>query len=209
MRLSLSRRALTLFVAASGIVAVTARAEASPIQFGSNYYDLIIVLPAQFADGSANTWAAASAAAAASTYGGVNGHLATITSAAENVFLTGLAATYNLTGFQGAWIGGNYLGWLTGPEAGQGYGYSNFGGVEPNNAGFVYFNIGTAGPGGPGFWVDDSGVQGLPEYPLDPVVGYFVEYESPQAVPEPATLVMFGVGLLALTPVLRRRSTQN
>ncbi|HXT68245.1 MAG TPA: PEP-CTERM sorting domain-containing protein [Vicinamibacterales bacterium] len=205
MRLSRLRRALTLFLAAGGFLAVTARAEASPIQFGSNFYDLVIVLPTVFSDGSANTWSAAQAAAAASTFGGVNGHLVTITSAAENSFLAGLATSYNLTGFLGAWIGGNYLGWLVGPEAGQPHTYTNFGGGEPNNAGIAYFNIGTSGPAPPGFWLDDSGTQGLPEYPQDPVIGYFVEYESPRAVPEPATLALLGFGLLAVTPALRRR----
>ena len=209
MELSRLRHAATLILAVTGVFVAAARAEATPVQFGSNYYELVLVLPPQFSDGSANTWQAAAAAAAASTFGGVNGHLVTITSQAENDFLSGLATSANLTGFQGAWIGGNATTWLVGPEAGQLHTYTNWGGVEPNNGGFAYFNIGPAGPGGLGKWVDDSGVQGLPEYPLDPVVGYFVEYESPLlATPEPASLVLFGLGLMAIAPVLRRRRRQ-
>jgi hypothetical protein len=209
---------ITNFTRGSALAAVllvvgAAPAMATPVQFGSNYYEFVLVLQPGFADGSANTWTAASASAAASTFGGATGHLATITSAAENAFLTTLVPG-GLTGFQGAWLGGNASGWLVGPDSGTLFAtpgtYTNWGGVEPNNGGFMYMNIGNAGPGGLGFWIDDSGVQGLPEYPQDPVIGYFVEYENPQfnaPVPEPASLGLMGVGLLALAFRLKRRAS--
>jgi len=60
------------------------------------------------------------------TFNGASGHLATVSSAAENSFLFTLA--------------------------GQPFSFVNWGGSEPNNAGFAYMNIGTAvsresGPG--------------------------------------------------------------
>ena len=53
----------------------------TPIAFSSNYYDYVPAVSI--------SWADASAAAAASVFLGVNGHLATVTSAAENNFLAG------------------------------------------------------------------------------------------------------------------------
>ena len=210
MNLSRFRHATTLFLTVAGFLAAAGRAEATPVQFGSNYYELVLVLsPSGFADGSANTWAAASAAASANIFGGVAGHLATVTSAAENTFLTTLVPS-SLTGFQGAWLGGTATGWLVGPEAGNAHTYTNWGGIEPNNNGFLYMNIGNAGPGGLGFWIDDSGIQGLPQYPQDPVIGYFIEWENPlQAVPEPGTWMLLGLGLAAAVPALRARRRRN
>jgi len=184
------------------------RAEAVPVSFGDNHYDFI-----QVSDpftGSNNTWATAKTAAAASVYNSVNGHLATITSQEENDFLIGLVTT-TFTGFNGAWLGGNYQGWLDGPEASKTFsevgGYTNWNQVEPNNSGLMYMSIGTSTPNtgsaGKGKWLDDSGIQGLPEGP-DPVIGYFVEYEDTATVPEPATMLMLGTGLIGLAGVRRK-----
>ncbi len=89
-----------------------------------------------------------------------------------------------------------------GPEAGQPFGFTNFGGVEPNNAGLVYMIVGSSFAGvNPGQWADDSGVQGVPDPNLDRVIGYFVEYNA--AVPEPASWLLFAAGLACL-PLCRR-----
>lgn len=181
-------------------------AYAAPVVSGTNAYDFVHV-------GSSGTWAEASAAAAASVFNGVNGHLATITSQPENNFLIGLVTLF--TGFNGAWLGGDYQGWLEGPEAGKTFaqvgGYTNWNPAEPNNSGLMYMSIGTSTPNsgsaGAGKWLDDSGVQGVPSS-ADPVVGYFVEYENVVGIPEPETYAMLLAGLGLLGFVARRRKQQ-
>lgn len=180
------------------------RAAAAPVIFGANAYELIIV--ANPFTGSNNTWATASAAAAASVFNSVNGHLATVTSQAENDFLVSLIGT-SPQGFNGAWLGGNQFGWLEGPETGmtfaQAGGYTNWNPLEPNNSFFMYMSIGTSTPNsgaaGLGKWLDDSGVNGTPVAGVDPVVGYVVEYEKAlKAVPEPNALALLAAGLVGL-----------
>jgi hypothetical protein len=197
-----SLKCLACLVALQTALAVTVHA--TPAQFGSNYYEFI-----QVADpftGSNNSWFTANAAASASVYNGFGGHLATITSQAENDFLYGLVAG-SFSGFTGAWIGGKSPeGWLTGPESGQSFGYTNWGGVEPNNNGYAYMNIGTPTFGiGSGNWADDSGVQGFPVAGGDPVIGYFVEYEG-AAVPEPSSLLLLATAVATLS---RRRTMRT
>lgn len=201
-------RWLAIWMCVVGLSAAGALpAEAVPSFFGSNAYEFVQVTDPF--TGSNNTWATASAAAAASIFGGVNGHLATITSQAENNFLFGLGPG-GFSGFAGAWLGG--VGdlpqsghWLVGPEAGQPFSFVNFGGIEPNNAGLVYMNIGASFAGiAPGQWADE-GVNGIPTAGPDPVVGYFIEWERPAAVPEPGTMALVALGLLSL---LARRGRQ-
>jgi hypothetical protein len=197
-----SSRYRTQLAVALGVIGLQAglvsSAEAQS-QFGNNIY--MLVRPSDPFTGSNNSWFTASAAAAASTYNNVHGHIATVTSQAENTFLLSLSPGFAT--FTGAWLGGKAPdGWLEGPETGQPFGYTNWGGIEPNNSGYAYMNIGAAGGGiNAGQWADDSGVQGFPDPTNDPVVGYFVEYEN-AAVPEPASLCVLAMGALVL---LRRR----
>ena len=186
--------------------------EAAPIQWpaNGNYYELILSTP----DSLAPSWSDASAAAATLTHEGVTGHLVTITSAAENSFVFGLVpSTFSVTptagwaNWRGAWLGGKAPdGWLVGPEAGDAFSYTNWNLSqpisEPNNDGYAYMRI----DAGDGIWYDDSvaqnGVltdwgQGVPDSLHDPVIGYFVEYES-TPVPVPATILLFGSGLAGI-----------
>lgn len=182
------------------------RACAGPILWSSasggndHYYEFILV-PDPYT-GNNNAWATDSAAASASVFNGQSGYLATVTSQAENDFLMSLVPA-GLSQGAGAWLGGKAPeGWLVGPEAGQPFGFTNFGGVEPNNAGLVYMIVGSSFAGvNPGQWADDSGVQGVPDPNLDRVIGYFVEYNA--AVPEPASWLLFAAGLACL-PLCRR-----
>jgi hypothetical protein len=94
-------------------------------------------------------WGNSSSRASQSLFRGVNGYLATITSAAENQFVDGLSLRWFsidvlgvLTG-ERAWIGANDQAsegtfvWAGGPEAGQNISgiYANWFAGEPNDAG--------------------------------------------------------------------------
>lgn len=135
----------------------------------------------QFISGSF-TWSAAKTAAEGRTAYGVSGYLATITSSAENTFVSG-----RLTG--DGWIGAQDITtestwkWTTGPEAGTtfwqgtdsgstvGGNYANWGGGEPNQSGEedcaeTYVSSGT--------WND---------FPCSASLGYVVEYGAPGSLP--------------------------
>lgn len=159
------------------------------VYFSGNHHVYQVVTPA-----SPMTWAQAKAAAEASTYGGVNGYLATITNQAENDFIL---ARINQSG----WIGATDLSvegewrWATGPEANtqfwQGIGAAN-GGYAVGGQ-FSYWNTGEpndfAGaedcaqisflPGSNGRW-NDTGCGST-------AAKYVVEYGAPNALPTVAS----------------------
>jgi hypothetical protein len=154
---------------------------AAPVQFGSSYYEYV--------PDEAISWSEASAAASASTFMGANGHLATVTSSAENDFLVDLGPVFSTA--QGAWLGGavdaSQTGrWAVGPEAGQLFTFSNFLSGEPNEGpSNVYVFLSDALPG---LWADaGAGVTGE-------IAGYFVEYQV-GTVPLPAALPLMLTGL--------------
>ena len=160
-------------------IAIVSAAAAAPVDFGDNSYELVVV-ENPYA-GTNNSWDTARDNAASRSYRGIAGHLVTITSAEENQWVASLS---NETGVAAVWLGGrDGNGWLVGPEAGQSFVFTAWGGAEPNNSGYVYMNIGAGDFGGvsKGGWLDDSdsgAAQGLPFPNTDPVVGYVVEYEG-------------------------------
>lgn len=130
------------------------------------------------------TWSAAKAAAQVSTYYGLQGYLATITSAEEAQI-----AGEQTTG--AGWIGGSdeedegTWKWMTGPETGTVFWTGNFTGFttnfafwntsEPNNSGDEdYAHVTAQGIGIPGSWNDLSNT-GASSGSYQPK-GYIVEY---------------------------------
>ncbi len=172
-------------LALSAAVLSASAAAAAPVLFPGtgNYYELI---------GTQTTWADAVTEAAAQTYLGVGGHLATVTSDAENTFLSGTFASGEAAFF--AWLGGHepnddgvWL-WGAGPEDGiqfsQGdvptapFLYVNWGGIEPNDFApgedYLAINLGATFAGVlPGEWIDSPNPN-----PSDPIRGFLVEYET-------------------------------
>lgn len=120
---------------------------------------------------AAHTWDESNAMATA-----LGGYLATITSQAENDFITNnIIPGHLIAGLSGAFIGGTDAGheglwtWATGPEAGQAFQYTHWAPGEPNgntseNYGFI---------GADGQWVDVATLR-------DPAftTGFIVEYPT-------------------------------
>lgn len=147
------------------------------------------------------TWPEAFALAEASTFLGIQGHLATVTSEPETEFLratlplppTDPAIEFWLGGYQdlfapdseepaGGWR------WVTGED----WSYANWWAGEPNNAGGMENFLQTAG-GSRGLlrWNDATEIGSR---------GYIVEY-----VPEPSTLALLSIGALAVLAYAWRR----
>ncbi|MCI0748577.1 MAG: Ig-like domain-containing protein, partial [Verrucomicrobia subdivision 3 bacterium] len=148
-----------------------------------NFYEVVLV-------STAITWPEAKAAADARTYNGVRGHLATITSAEEDMFLERLRQQNRPTiGQNQLWVGGSQTdpasppteNWLwendEGPIAGFNGGatYANWHAGEPNDywgpATENYLAIGLFDAFG---WNDDGYLDG------GRLGGYIVEYETGQ-----------------------------
>lgn len=160
---------------------------AAPVQWASsaggndNWYEWI---------SGTYTWSAANAAAQSTTFGTATGHLATVTSTAENNFLLSLS--------NDGWLGGTDVGtegiwkWVGGAEAGVTFWVGGTGGYSPTYASWPSWEPNNLGNEdylhlGGGNWND------LPNNNYG--IGYFVEFES---VPAPGALMLLGLGLLGL-----------
>lgn len=169
--------------------------EAAPIMWEGNgsYYELV--------EGSI-TWPEAQTAAENMIFNGWSGHLATITSAEENAFI----ADNIILGIASIWIGGYQLpnspepegewAWVTGED----WEFTNWDDLEPNND-QRFENERFLEIRDNGRWNDLPLVltEGIPP------THYIVEYE-PAPVPEPATILLFGTGLVGIVAVSRKKN---
>jgi hypothetical protein len=218
------RGAVSIFLLV-GVLAVASPAQAVPIQWSSgsgannHWYEVIT---------SAVNWAAATTGATS-----LGGYLATITSADENAFVANLvAAASSVNNTNGAWLGGhNPSGgfvWSGGPESGNAFTYTNWSSGDPNgganSAVVICSGIASVTPTGTGSctppptgvttlgqWIDRDKTDqpGSPAGTADRWY-YAVEWTTTPpgvttAAPEPATLVMFGTGMLGLAARYRKR----
>ena len=175
---------------------------AAPVPFGTSFYDVV--------DNDAPIlWEDAKVAAEALTHDGVQGHLAVITSAAEDSFIaTNFGVYFNpidgqlfgnqLTIFFGPWIGlsapvnssnpADY-GWVTG----EAVTYEAWRVGEPSGDGrHVHYLSAT----------DSTAVGWNDQNVLTSPTRYIVEF--PNAIPEPGSLAILGLGLGALVAIRRR-----
>ena len=183
---------------------------AAPVEWTVNghYYEAVpgtVVVPSSgFA-----SWAEARDQAAAMYYLGMQGHLATLTSQAEDEWVWNNLGVnlerFLLGGYQDPTYGesgptDNWQ-WVTGET----WSWTNWDGSEPNNGNGSYEEDALAFTNYNGKWNDlpysKSSFNDFSWY----IYGYVVEYEpSTSPVPEPSVILLLGLGLLGLAEVKRK-----
>ncbi len=186
-----SNRKLAVAAAAAVALGVAAHGANASVAWGGSEYDVIT------AEGI--FWSDAKAAADAMGW-----HLATVTSAAEDAFVSSLLPTSPASRSH-YWLGASDAAnegawqWVTG----EAWSYTNWWGGEPNNVGAEDY-LGYDYRGG---WAWNDAQNDLQStYAF--VRGYVIERASSAAVPLPATLALLGIGIAAAAGASRRKSSR-
>ena len=190
---SMSMLYLFIFSFFSLVSIVTSPALAAPVLWEGNghYYEVIN----QGVSDPEYTWFDAKIDSENSTYNGMTGYLATITSEEEQTFIeSNLLPTVD---HWAAWLGGYQPDGDTDPDAawvwvtGEEWSYTNWGTHEPNGGTTEnYLNITT----------NDASWNDYLDYNEGYSVSYIVEYP----VPIPAAVYLLGSGLIALIGFRRK-----
>jgi len=199
---------IRLLTTAGLALALTAPGFAAPVQWkpaaGGNghWYEFV---------DSPVTWQSAFLLAQSRAHLGMQGYLATVTSASENRFVSSRVAGGSL-----AWLGGSDAGsrvnkwsWRAGPEAGDRFTFSNWAPGQPDDCCRGENFLQTNWRGNTGSWNDSGG----PGRHAGQVNGFVIEYGPAvraalpvtAAVPEPQSWALMGLGLAVLAGVARRR----
>lgn len=182
-------------IAASLVLALAAQVSQAGVIWGANGHEYEVV------NAEGVKWTDAASAVAAL---GGGWHLATITSSAEQTFVSSLLST-TLPNRSHYWLGANdtaaegSFAWVTGET----FSYTNWAGGEPNNSGdedFLALDLRS----GTWFWNDApdnlGAIYGFAR-------GYVMERSArdPGTVAEPAGLALAGLALAGLAAARRRR----
>jgi hypothetical protein len=142
------------------------------------------------------TWTAAKSEAEGMTFMDVHGHLATITSNAENSWIVeNLGGPLTLDHWLGGYLYDGKWTWVTGEP----WGYTNWWPGEPNNLtgweSVLEFDDAEGNPPDPGFW-NDFDVRAGED-------GYIVEFDA-KPVPIVSTFWLLGTGFFGFVALLKK-----
>lgn len=182
---------------------ITCTVNAAPVQWtagNGHWYEYIR---------TSETWDDAAASASSKTFNGYQGHLATITTPEENIFVWNSLSTSGTGngGPRGAWLGGyqsndaivpaGNWNWVTG----EGWDYTCWHPGGPNDGGPDYLENNERNHLG---FNSSYDIRTWGDHNSSETRNYIIEYEA-NPVPIPSTISLLGLGLFGLAAVGRRK----